>query len=210
MMMFSLSFFFSFFFLKSFLFLCSTLEVNQKYVFPVDCVIESNVDKSTSDLDNSNPDACQSVKTDVLEGSESSIDLGEKRPISNGDSLLSESALPDYTEPRGSKRPNESEELKADNKKSRAIIIDSDDETHFVKDNSVCNGANVDSQSDSKEKIRDSGAGSVPLLSPNEKFDCTACSKIAVEVHQHPLLKVIICWDCKCLMEEKMQVKVWT
>ncbi|XP_062144100.1 protein CHROMATIN REMODELING 20 isoform X4 [Alnus glutinosa] len=149
----------------------------------------------------------QSVKTDVLEGSESSIDLGEKRPISNGDSLLSESALPDYTEPRGSKRPNESEELKADNKKSRAIIIDSDDETHFVKDNSVCNGANVDSQSDSKEKIRDSGAGSVPLLSPNEKFDCTACSKIAVEVHQHPLLKVIICWDCKCLMEEKMQVK---
>ncbi|XP_062144098.1 protein CHROMATIN REMODELING 20 isoform X2 [Alnus glutinosa] len=180
-------------------------QVNQKYVCPVDCVIESNVDKSTSDLDNSNPDACQSVKTDVLEGSESSIDLGEKRPISNGDSLLSESALPDYTEPRGSKRPNESEELKADNKKSRAIIIDSDDETHFVKDNSVCNGANVDSQSDSKEKIRDSGAGSVPLLSPNEKFDCTACSKIAVEVHQHPLLKVIICWDCKCLMEEKMQ-----
>lgn len=192
-------------------------------------MIESNVDKSTSRLDNSNcvsnnktcengnlvpnnenEDACQSVKTDVLEGSESSIDLGEKRSISNGDSLLSESALPDDTEPRGAKRPNESEELKVDNKKSRTIIIDSDDETHSVKDNSICNVANVDPQSDSKEKLGDSGAGSLPLLSPNEKFDCTACSKIAVEVHQHPLLKVIICQDCKWLMEEKMQVKVWT
>jgi hypothetical protein len=28
-------------------------------------------------------------------------------------------------------------------------------------------------------------------------------------VHSHPLLKVIVCKDCKFLMEEKMHVKVW-
>ncbi|KAF5735221.1 protein CHROMATIN REMODELING 20 isoform X4 [Tripterygium wilfordii] len=37
-------------------------------------------------------------------------------------------------------------------------------------------------------------------------FQCTACDKMAVEVHPHPLLKVIICRDCERLLEEKMCV----
>lgn len=190
-------------------------------------MIESNIDKCSSWLENSNhvsngktcedgeglPDnhnsiACENAKTDILVGSETSTDLDQKRPISNGTSLLSESSLPDNTEPRGSKRSSENEELKIDNKKCRTVIIDSDDETDTVKNVSSCNVANVEPQSDSKQNICNSGAHSLPLRSPNEIFYCTACNKIAAEVHQHPLLKVIICQDCRCLMEKKKHIKV--
>jgi transcriptional regulator ATRX len=47
-----------------------------------------------------------------------------------------------------------------------------------------------------------------PSQGSNEKFLCTACDKVAVEAHSHPLLKVIVCKDCKFLMEEKMHAKV--
>ncbi|GMY20566.1 protein CHROMATIN REMODELING 20, partial [Fagus crenata] len=200
-------------------------EVNQKYV---DRGIESNVGKSPSlvdNSDNSNPVSngktcedgnglpnnhneveCQNVKTDMLEASETCNDLDNKGPMSNAPSF-SEPALADYTEPRGPKRPNESEEPNDNNKKSRTVIIDSDGETHSVKDNSLPNATNLDPYSDSKENFGEPGADSIPLQSQNEKFDCTSCSKVAVEVHQHPLLKVIICRDCKSLMEEKMHMK---
>lgn len=200
-------------------------EVSQKFVSAVDQVIESNLDKSSSWVDNSNPVsnekncedgnglpnnhnevACQNVQTDMLDASETCNDLDNKGPMNNAPSLF-EPALPDHTGPRGSKRPNEIEELKVDNKKSRTVIIDSDDETHSVKENSHPNATNLDPDSNSKENIGEPGADSIPLQSQNEKFDCTACSKLAVEVHQHPLLKVIICRDCKSLMEYKMQMK---
>ncbi|XP_035548930.1 protein CHROMATIN REMODELING 20 isoform X2 [Juglans regia] len=151
--------------------------------------------------------ASWNVLTDVVDRSEASNDVDDKVPICNVASLTSESVFLDYTEPRGSKRPNENQELKVDFKKSRTVIIESEDETNSLKDNSPCNMANVDPQIESKENICDSGVNSLPLQSPNEKFDCTACSKIVAEVHQHPLLKVIVCRDCKCLMEEKMQAK---
>jgi hypothetical protein len=87
---------------------------------------------------NHNEVACQNVKTDMLEASETCNDLDNKGPMSNAPSF-SEPALADSTEPRGSKRPNESEELNDNNKKSRTVIIDSDGETHSVKDNSLPN-----------------------------------------------------------------------
>lgn len=202
-------------------------EVSQKFVSAVDQVIDSDLDKSSSWVDNSlpvsnekncedgnglpndhNEVACQNVQTDMLEASETCNDLDNKGLMNNAPSL-SEPALPDHTGPRGSKRPNEIEELKVDNKKSRTVIIDSDDETHSVKENSHPNATNLDPDSNSKENIGEPGADSIPLRSQNEKFDCTACSKLAIEVHQHPLLKVIICRDCKSLMEHKMQMKVW-
>lgn len=46
-----------------------------------------------------------------------------------------------------------------------------------------------------------------PIASQNDKFHCTACDEVAAEVHTHPLLKVIICQDCKCSIEAKMQEK---
>lgn len=113
-------------------------------------------------------------------------------------SVLSESASPILIEPRGSKRSNESEELNFDNKKSRIVIIDGDDEADVVKDKSVSN-VNISNSIDAD-----------PCSSrSDDKFHCTACDKVAVEVHPHPLLKVIICKDCKYLMEEKMLLKVW-
>ncbi|KAG2693959.1 hypothetical protein I3760_08G119200 [Carya illinoinensis] len=188
--------------------------INVEDVFPASWVGNSNPisnEKTWEDgngvPNNHNDFACQNVLTDVFDHSEASNDVDDNVPICNVASLTSESVLPDYTEPRGSKRPNENQELKVDFKKSRTVVIESEDETNSLKDNSPCNVANVDPQTESKENICDSGVNSLPLQSPNEKFYCTACSKVVAEVHQHPLLKVIVCRDCKCLMEEKMQVK---
>ncbi|KAJ4895482.1 Protein CHROMATIN REMODELING 20 [Raphanus sativus] len=35
-------------------------------------------------------------------------------------------------------------------------------------------------------------------------FKCTACNNVAVEVHTHPLLQVIVCMDCKRSIEERL------
>lgn len=190
-------------------------DINEKDFFPASWIDNSSPisnEKTCGDetgVPNNHSDAgCKNVMADVLDHSETSDDVDDKAPICNGASLLSESVLPDYTEPRGSKRANQNQDLKVDYKKSRTVIIESDDETNSLKDNLPCNVANSDAQIESKENFFDSGDNSLPLQSPNEKFDCTACSKIVAEVHQHPLLKVIVCQDCKCLMEEKIQLKV--
>lgn len=46
---------------------------------------------------------------------------------------------------------------------------------------------------------------SFPLERQSKPFRCTACDKVSWEAHLHPLLKVIICLDCKSLMESKMK-----
>lgn len=47
------------------------------------------------------------------------------------------------------------------------------------------------------------------LQNVNGNFCCTACHKVAAEVHPHPLLGVIICGECKMLIESKIHVQVW-
>ncbi|KAF8116177.1 hypothetical protein N665_0020s0036 [Sinapis alba] len=39
---------------------------------------------------------------------------------------------------------------------------------------------------------------------PASSFRCTACNNVAVEVHSHPLLDVIVCMDCKRLIEDRV------
>ncbi|XP_062084347.1 protein CHROMATIN REMODELING 20 [Humulus lupulus] len=150
--------------------------------------------------------ACQSLKTDFPEGFETS-DGDKGCSTSNGTSAVpSESVLPDSTECRGSKRLIETEELDIENKRSRTVVLDSDDEIQ-VK-GSVFSAAEVEDQSDLKDTAGESAADA-SSQNLNEKFHCTACNEIAVEVHPHPLLKVIICADCRSIMEEKMKSKVF-
>lgn len=39
---------------------------------------------------------------------------------------------------------------------------------------------------------------------PANNFRCTACNNVAVEVHSHPLLEVIVCIDCKRSIEDRV------
>lgn len=166
-----------------------------------------------SSISNNNDDGtCQSSKTEVSESLEMPDTLDKERPASNGNSsVLSGSVLPDSTETKGFKRSHDNGELDVDNKRFRTVIIDSDDETHEVGNvsNSLVNNmTKMEGQSVLQENEGDFvGAGSLPSKHMNGNFHCTACNKVAIEVHCHPLLKVIICGDCKCLIERKMHVK---
>lgn len=150
--------------------------------------------------------ACHSSKTDFLDGPETSNDVDKGSSLSNGNLVPSESTLPNSIVSRGSKHLLETKEPDIENKRSRTVVIDSDDE--FQAKDAVFSTGKVEDQSDLKENAGEFGADSLPSNNLNEKFHCTACNKIALEVHPHPLLKVIICADCKTVIEEKMKVKV--
>ncbi|KAL9420219.1 hypothetical protein AB3S75_037908 [Citrus x aurantiifolia] len=187
----------------------------QKEIGSVDWTIEDSVvetrplvdgskslsNKKTDDGDmpgNNNEVALQNLETGVLESSV------KERSLSNGISSVSDSALPDSSELRGIKRSNESEEPNSDKKRSRTIIIGSD-EADVVKDE--CS-TKLEDHSVSPENINDAATdNSLHSESLSEKFYCTACNNVAIEVHPHPILNVIVCKDCKCLLEKKMHVK---
>ncbi|KAH8491192.1 hypothetical protein H0E87_023363 [Populus deltoides] len=160
----------------------------------------TNMTESLPLDDNYHEVTCQDLKKDVCENSG---DLDMEQLMSESNSVFPES---DASEPRRSKRPNESEDLSINNKKIRTVIIDSDNEADILGDKSV-HDIKVEDQSTLLENIGDPSAGCNPSQGSSEKFQCTACDKVAVEVHSHPLLKVIVCKDCKFLMEEKMHVK---
>ncbi|KAK8712777.1 hypothetical protein V6N13_148005 [Hibiscus sabdariffa] len=136
---------------------------------------------------NENGVACQTLKNDVLDSLES-CKLDRTQSIPNG--MSSEHVESDKSgpgKPVGSKRSNEDMEANENNKKARTVIIASDDEADST--------------------VKDELISSKLVESFTEKFICTACHKLAVEVQQHPLLKVIICRGCKCFLEEKMHLK---
>ncbi|KAK1581796.1 hypothetical protein Q3G72_009099 [Acer saccharum] len=197
--------------------------VIQEEICSVDQEIENNLDDPRPLVENSNPDsndktsenkegapdnkevAEKILKTDLLENSGAFDNLDKERSMSNGTTSTSESALFDSTEPRGCKRSNENEEPDNDKKKSRTIIIDCDEEADVLKDKSE--STKLEDHSVLHENINSVTDNSIPSQSMNEKFYCTACHKEAIEVHPHPLLKVIVCKDCKRLLEEKMHAK---
>ncbi|XP_065852445.1 protein CHROMATIN REMODELING 20 isoform X2 [Euphorbia lathyris] len=130
-----------------------------------------------------------------------------QQPMDNGNPTASESVLLDFIEPRGSKRPNESEESAIDAKRIRTVITDRDGEADVIMGNSVGDASKVDDSSTLHSNIVGSGADGPLPQGVNGDFHCTVCENIAVEVHSHPLLKVIICKDCKCFIEDKLHVK---
>jgi transcriptional regulator ATRX len=119
----------------------------------------------------------ETLKTDVHETTESSNDLHKDKE--ENDSNFT-------TKSRGIKRLHETDEILSENKKSRVVTLDSD-----------------------SESLAEENSSAVPLGSVeengSENYHCTACGNVAAEVHQHPLLNVIICRDCKKLVEEKTQ-----
>ncbi|KAJ1409364.1 SNF2-related, N-terminal domain [Sesbania bispinosa] len=149
--------------------------------------------------------ACLNLKHDKIEHSDTCLHLDEEKPMSTGDlSDPPKSSLDDVIEQRGTKRLNDGE-LGADNKKSRTVIVDKDDEADAAEDELDCD--TLQNQSKIKEGLCNSRADAFPSECQDEKFCCTVCDKVALEVHSHPLLKVIICGDCNSLMKEKTRAK---
>lgn len=138
--------------------------------------------------------ACQILKTDVLESFESSKLERTQSSLNGMSSGHIESDTSDNGKPVGSKRLNEDTEANDNNKKARTVFITSDDEADIMEKDELISS-----------KMGDESNSSQCLT---EKLNCTACHKLAIEVQQHPLLKVIICMDCKRLLEQKMNVKV--
>ncbi|GFS30185.1 P-loop containing nucleoside triphosphate hydrolases superfamily protein [Actinidia rufa] len=174
-------------------------EAIPREVSSVDKLINGNADVIENEK---NDNTCQNLTTDVHGCSEVSDDFDKRKPVNNDTlSVSSETALPHLTEPRGSKRSHDVEELGIDNKKTRTIIIDSDDETHTMEDEtSICKDTKME---DSSLLEKGNGADSVCAdstlsKSPDKNFLCTACDKLAVVVRQHPLLKDPDCLECYC------------
>lgn len=149
-------------------------------------------------LDTVNGDMSHSLKVDVLGKGETVGKFNEEKLIANGAPL---GIL--NSEQRGEKRSHESEDADDDSKRSRTVIIDSDDEEH-ARDDKYVSSLQV------KEEIDVVNVDNLPSLSSNGTFHCTACAKVVVacEVREHPLLKVIVCESCRCIVEERMLEKV--
>ncbi|XP_061371328.1 protein CHROMATIN REMODELING 20 isoform X2 [Gastrolobium bilobum] len=176
----------------------------QREMCPPDLLAESHIQKPSS-VDHSNPAMKEgagddgiimsdNMETDEIEGFDASYHLAKEKPMSTGD------------EQRGTKRLHDGE-LEPDNKKYRTVITDSDDEADVIEDKLDCNMNTLGDQSKIKEGLCISGADSIPLKCVDDKFYCTVCDKVALEVHPHPFLKVIICGDCNCLMKGKIHAK---
>lgn len=152
---------------------------------------------------NENGFACQILKDDVLESFESSK-LTRTQSSPNGMSELDMSGSGISV---GSKRSNEDMEANENNKKARTVITASDDEANITVKDDLISSKLEDQLTMPGKSDADVGVESISSECLTDKFICTACHKLAVEVHQHPLLKVIICRDCKCFLEEKMHMK---
>ncbi|KAJ7978158.1 Protein CHROMATIN REMODELING [Quillaja saponaria] len=161
---------------------------SHEYINPVSN--EKTCDDGKNLPNNDEEIACQNLKMDNVEGFDTSSYLVKEGPI------ISELRCP--------KRPNDCDDLNIDIKRFRSDTIDSDAEVDIVKDKLAGNMTTSEAKSEIKEDKSTLDASSQHLV---DKFYCTACDKLAVEVHPHPLLKVIICGDCKYLMQEKMLVK---
>ncbi|XP_019439922.1 PREDICTED: protein CHROMATIN REMODELING 20 isoform X1 [Lupinus angustifolius] len=185
----------------------------QHELCPPDLVMEdhiSSVDHFSDEkkmVSDNEKAAFLNTKNDTIEGFDANSHIDQEKPLSTAD--LSDplnSSLADVEEQRGTKRPNDSK-IDTDNKKCRTITIDSDDEADVIEDKLDCNANTIKDQSEVKEGLCNRGADSLSD-SLDEKFFCTICDNVALEVHSHPLLKVIICGDCSFLMKEKIHAKL--
>lgn len=110
-------------------------------------------------------------------------------------------------EAKGLKRLHNSEEMEPQSKKSRIITQDSDEED--ILGEMLSPTCNLSETGDQSNPRRDGDnvlpVSSLPACHEKQNFRCTACDKVAIEVHAHPLLRVLVCLDCKTSMKTKMQ-----
>ncbi|XP_075084298.1 protein CHROMATIN REMODELING 20 isoform X1 [Nicotiana tabacum] len=152
----------------------------------------------------------QEDTTDDMSGSLSQdVDFHTNRysTIDDGDAPSSK-CLPEIdSEAKGLKRLHNSEEMEAQSKKPRIITLDSDEEDlPGEKLSPTCSLSETGDQSNPQRNGDDVlPVSSLPAFNEKQNFRCTACDKVAVELRAHPLLKVIVCLDCKNSMKAKMQ-----
>ncbi|GJT97781.1 protein chromatin remodeling 20 isoform X1 [Tanacetum coccineum] len=97
----------------------------------------------------------------------------------------------------GSKRLSDSAD-ESDSKKRRTVNTDSSDVELLEVDGST----SPCSESENRENLDHSDTQE---NADTDEFRCTACDKVANDVYTHPLFKVIVCRNCKYLLEDKMK-----
>lgn len=140
----------------------------------------------------------------------STVDDGDA-PKSNEVTSVIDATVSEHeidAEAKGLKLLHNFEEMEPQSKKARIIIPDSDEEDLPGKMLSpTCSLSETEDQSNPQ---RDGDnvlpVSSLPVCNEKQNFRCTACDKVAIEVHAHPLLRVVLCLDCKTSMKTKMQV----
>ncbi|KAI4303028.1 hypothetical protein MLD38_038709 [Melastoma candidum] len=122
---------------------------------------------------------CEKVEIDTRQSCGTSEEMGERIARENGSSSFSHDT-PDYVNvlENGSKKFSRNP--------------DKDGELQFMESDGTL--------ADQSTKLE--GSHSVNL-----GFSCTVCGKVADIVHQHPLLKVIVCKSCKSFLQGKMSVE---
>ncbi|CAN4112856.1 unnamed protein product [Withania somnifera] len=110
-------------------------------------------------------------------------------------------------EAKGLKRLHNSEEKEPQSKKSRIIILDSDEKDlpREMLSPTCCLSETGDQSKPQRDGDNALPVSSVPACNKKQNFRCTACDKVVIEVCAHPLLKVIVCLDCRTSMKTKMQ-----
>ncbi|KNA07910.1 hypothetical protein SOVF_167500 isoform B [Spinacia oleracea] len=96
----------------------------------------------------------------------------------------------------GSKRLCDDEMLDHESKRSRTGILESDNTAHTSNSDSVVFRTENDTVLEEDQEIGEAST----------KVYCTACGNVTKEVHEHPLLKVIVCGQCKSVTEAKIRV----
>ncbi|CAI0433573.1 unnamed protein product [Linum tenue] len=148
----------------------------------------------------------QKLKKVTIEGSEALANFDTEHFLSNGMSVSSVSAS-DANETARAKRSNEHEDLNASHKKIRTLGFSSDNDTNIVKGDLGSDAKKVEDQSAVHNNANDATADHNLSQALDQKYSCTACDKSTPEILTHPLLRVIVCKECKYLIEEKLRRK---
>ncbi|CAO2827435.1 unnamed protein product [Amaranthus hypochondriacus] len=151
-------------------------------------------------------DKCRNSTNEELANCGLSPYLQEEEDYSNVDS--SEHVLPRLVEPScGSKRLFEDEGSDHEAKRSR-IDMESDKGAQTLNHDFVGDCESNDILVEEESFVEENGDDPLKVDRSSEnvydQFYCTACKKAAKKIHEHPLLKVIVCGQCQCLIKEKL------
>ncbi|CAM8950311.1 unnamed protein product [Rhodiola kirilowii] len=142
---------------------------------------------------------CYNVETGQLESFET---CRKDVPVSNGTSS------PILSGQKGLKRPLNDDQSTSVKRSCPTVIIDSDDDSVEAENKCVSsnsNGVKLDDQSLLPENDGDSIGMDT---SHEDNYYCTSCGKAAVQVHSHPILKVVVCEICIRILEIKFRKKI--
>ncbi|XP_057250433.1 protein CHROMATIN REMODELING 20 isoform X3 [Beta vulgaris subsp. vulgaris] len=167
--------------------------------------IEQNSRHAEGVLSDNEVATCHDSKVAELGNCGLSADDLEENNSPSGDSSECQPNEPSC----GSKRACEDEELDHEAKRSRTGILESDSETQTPNRNFIdsreANDMVVEEDLFAQEIDNEAMKVDTSLENVYEKFFCTACGKVTKEICEHPLLKVIVCGQCKCVIEAKIR-----